>query len=143
MSPLSFRSSKSRRVVISPLAAEVHALAEGADAAIMIQHDFCALLGRNMRIRILTDSKSLFDVLSKGSMMTEKRLMIDIKATEEAYDNDVINALGWIIREHNLADALTKLQINDAMKRFMAIGIVHYEEEQFVVRDPRDLNDYN
>lgn len=140
---LQYKSNKSRRVVRSPLAAEVHALAEAADTAIMTQHDLRYLLGRKLRIRLLTDSKSLFDVLSKGSSMSEKRLMIDIKATKDAYDNDVINELGCIRRDHNLADAMTKNHVNGAMRRFMATGEVHYEAEQFVVREPRYINDYN
>lgn len=56
---IQFKSTKSRRVVRSPLAAEVHALAEAADAAITTQHEQQVLLRRNFRIRLLTDSKSL------------------------------------------------------------------------------------
>lgn len=106
------KSRKLWRVVRSPLAAEVHALAERVDAAIMIQHDLCELIGQKVIIRVLTDTKSLYDVLSKGSTMTGKRLMIDVKASKEAYDNYVINELGWIRRQYNLSDALTKLKTN-------------------------------
>lgn len=69
--------------------------------------------------------------------------MIDIQATREAYDNDVISELGWIRWEHNLADALTKTQINEAMRRFMETDKVHYEAEQFVIRNPTIVHDYN
>lgn len=61
---------------------------------------------------MLTDSKSLFDLITKGSCMSEKRLTIYIKETKEAYDQDVINEIGWIWREHTIADELTKVKIN-------------------------------
>lgn len=69
---LNYKSSKSRRVVRSPLAAEVHALAEAADASIMTQHDLRMMTVMKFKIRLLTDSKSLFEVIAKESSMTEK-----------------------------------------------------------------------
>lgn len=82
---------------------------------------------------MLTDSKSLFDVISKGSDTCEKRLMIDIAATRQAYDQENINELGWIRRDFNIADALTKIAINEIMKKFILTGRIEYTTEQFVV----------
>lgn len=65
------------------------------------------------------------------------------QVTREAYDYSVIKELSWIRREHNLADALTKIKINEAMRNIMNMGIVHYESEQFFVRKPTSVNDYN
>lgn len=143
MAPVALQKYQVQASCKPPLAPEVHALAEAADAAIMAQYDLVRLLGRKVKIRLLTDSKSLFDVLAKGSTMTEKRLMIDIQATHEAYDEDVISELGWIRREHNLADALTKLQINDAMRSFINTGQVYYTAKQFVIRNASSITDYN
>lgn len=86
---LQFKSYKSRRVVRSPLVAETHALADAADMSIVIHHDLFHIHRRMIPITLLTDTKSLFDVLAKGSMTTEKRLMIDVRATWQAY-NDYI-----------------------------------------------------
>lgn len=72
--------------------------------------------------------------------MTEKRSMIDIKATREANDQDIINELEWIRRQYNISEALTKIQTNEAMKNFMKTGKVEYEVEQFVVREAIKTN---
>lgn len=111
---LQYKSYKSRRVVRYPLAAETHALAYAADASILIQHELKILTSRPFPITLLTDSKSLFDVISKGSDTSEKILMVDISATRQAYDQEVIDGLGWIRRDFNIADSMTK--VNDIMK---------------------------
>lgn len=83
---IQYKSYKSSRIVRSPLAAETLALADAADVAILIQHDLIAVHGFRIPITLLTDAKSLFDVLSKGTSTTEKRLMIDIESTRQSYD---------------------------------------------------------
>ena len=118
------------------MAAETHVLADATDMAILVEHDLQMILGKKLAITLLTDSKSLFDVLSKGTTTTEKRLMIDIEATRQAYDEEVINNLGWIRREYNIADSLTKIQINSIMKKFMLTGKIDLVVEQYVVRTP-------
>ena len=58
---------------------------------------------------MLTESKSLFDVISKGSGMSEKRLMINVAPAREVYQNRDINNIGFVSSESNLADGLTKV----------------------------------
>lgn len=84
---------------ISPLAAEKHALADAAEMEILVQHDLYSIYGTTIPINLLTDANSLSDVLAKGSATTEKRLMIDVSATRQAYDDEDINGLIWIRRE--------------------------------------------
>lgn len=62
--------------------------------------------------------------------------MIDVRATREAYDTEVIDNLVWIRRVFNLADPLTKLDNRDMMKMFMESGQIEYEVEKYVVRTP-------
>lgn len=92
--------------------AETHALADAADMAILLQHDLYDFHGKRIPITLLTDSKSMFDLIAKGSMKTEKRLMIDVKATRQAYDEEVVNSIGWIRREGNLSESLTKIAVS-------------------------------
>lgn len=42
----------------------------------------------------MTDSKSLFDENTKGTATPGKQLMIDVRATREAYDHDVLKSSG-------------------------------------------------
>lgn len=122
-----YKSYKSRRIVRSPLAAETLALADAADAAILIQHDLADIHGFRIPLTMLTDAKYLFDVLSKRTSTTEKRLMIYIESTRQSYDEYVLNNLGCIRREYNISDSLTKIYVNEIMKRFMMTGKLEYQ----------------
>lgn len=68
--------------------------------------------------------------------------MIDICATEGTYDSKVVDELGWIRREFNIADPLTKLDNSEMMKKFMKTGTIDYEVEQYVLRTPNDTEDF-
>lgn len=59
--------------------------------------------------------------------------MLEVRATRQAYDDDVINDLGWIRREYN-ADSLTKIEVNQAMMKFMMTGVIDFVVEQFVIK---------
>lgn len=52
---LQYKSYKSRRVVRSPLATEMHALSDVADACVLIQHDVQIVTGRRFAIILLRD----------------------------------------------------------------------------------------
>lgn len=95
---ISYKRYKSKIIVRSPLAAKTLALEDAADAAILLQHDLKTIHGRNLPITLRTDAKSLFDVIDKKSSTCDKRLMIDIESTNQSYDEEVINVLGWIRR---------------------------------------------
>lgn len=82
---LSFRSYKCTRVTRSVLAAEVVTFANGFDHGMLSQEQLSALYGFHMPLRILNDSKSLFDVVVKGTMTTERRLQIDLTSIKHAY----------------------------------------------------------
>lgn len=134
---LEYNSYKSRRVVRSTLAVELLSLDDPVDAAIMQEHELETIHGKKMGITLLTDAKSLFDGLAKTSTKTEKKLMIDLKATRETYDTDVINYLGWINREFNLADSFTKIHVNDALKDFMLTGRFNLSSGEICCTNPR------
>ena len=70
---LYFCSRKSYRVVRFFLAAEVYAFADAFNMAFTIRQDLSKMISRNVQLTMLTDSKSLFDIITKGSQTTEKR----------------------------------------------------------------------
>ena len=78
--PKNFKSYKARRIVRSPMAAEVIAFSDMFDVAITLSDEIKQLYGHDIPLQLFTDSKSLFDVNSKGSRTSEKRLMLDIAA---------------------------------------------------------------
>ena len=100
----------------------------------MLKADLELLLSRRIPLQIFTDSKTLFDVIVRGSTTRERRLMIDIYATRQAYRRDEIADIGLIRSEYNLADCMTKIMKPKQMLRVMKIGVLRHPVEQFVLR---------
>jgi Reverse transcriptase (RNA-dependent DNA polymerase) len=111
-----YSSHKSRRVTRSVLGGEVYAFADAFDQAFIIKHDLELLLNQRVPLTILTDSKSLFDVITKSSSTSERRLMIDITAVREAYFKQEISDVGFVRTKNNPADAFTKVGKCDALE---------------------------
>ena len=59
-------------------------------------------------MHLLTDSKSLFDIIGKGSRTSEKLVMLEIHATLQAYQVHEIWKIGFVRSAGNIADSLTK-----------------------------------
>lgn len=117
-----YKSYNSRRIIRSPLAADTHFLADYADAAILLHQYIQRITGNQLPGTLLTDFKSIFYVISKGSTALENILMIDLRATNEAYDGETLDNLGWIRFEYNIAYTLTKVANSELMKHFMDNG---------------------
>ena len=106
--PVSYKSYKSRRVARSVLSAEVIAFADLFDDALAISKHLEFVLRKPIPVHILTDSKSMFDTILKGSRTIEKRVMLDIYVTRQAYKSKEISNIGFVRSSHNLVDGLTK-----------------------------------
>jgi hypothetical protein len=116
---LSFRSFKSRRIARSSLAAETMAFAYTFDASFALKHDLGSMIGKPIPLLLLTDSRPLFDILVCAKYTTEKRLMIGIAAAREGFNRRDITNVCLIRSEHNVADAMTKLNSNPALHRLL------------------------
>ncbi len=82
--PIHFKSYKARRVTRSIMAAEVIAFSDAFDVGYTLATELSSLLGKKVPLILLTDGKSLFDVITKGTRTSEKRMMLDIAAAREA-----------------------------------------------------------
>lgn len=134
---INFSSHKSRRIVRSVLGGKVYAFADSFDASYTIKRDLEAMLNRPVRLKMFTDSKSLFDIITNCSGTTEKRLLIDIKAVREAYEIFDVSDLGFIRSEHNPADAFTKLKPNSALMHILKSNKSDFEVDQCILRTKR------
>lgn len=78
----------------------------------MVHHDIQATMRRHLPLRVLTDSSGFFYVVVKDTTTTEKRLMLDLRATREAFERNDITEREWIRRKLNLGDGflLTKVK---------------------------------
>ena len=133
--PLAFKSYKSRRVTRSVLAAEVIAFSDTFDDALALRALLEQLLSRAVPLQMLTDSKSLFDVIACGSRTSEKRIMLDIVAAREGYASGEISNIGFVRSDKNLADGLTKPKMQAAIFECMSTAKHIPAVEQWIIRD--------
>lgn len=135
---LSFSSRKSRRVVRSAMAGEVFAFTACLDEAFVLRYDLEQLYNCRIPLNVFTDSRQLFDVITRASHPTEKRLMIDVAAAREAYNRGDLSNVGLVAGKCNMADGFTKLKPNDALERFLDTGTDNTPVDQWVIRAPVD-----
>jgi hypothetical protein len=77
------------------------------------------MLGRHVPLLLMTDSRSLFKVIVNHKKTEEGRLMLYVYSVREAYRCREIDKLALIRSEYNVADALTKIDGNDALLRML------------------------
>ena len=132
--PLFWSSKKSKRVTRSVLGSETMALADSFDMAFTIRHDLQNITRIQIPIIILTDSLSLFDVLTKATTTSEKRLMIDLTAAKEAYKKREIDTIGFVRTEYNPADVFTKITRCKILDDILETSLLNHPVEQWITR---------
>jgi hypothetical protein len=70
-------------------------------------------------IVVCTDSYLLYKCLVKLGITKEKRLMINIMALRQSYEQRKITEIRWIDGKDNLADVMTKSTLNKALEKFI------------------------
>jgi len=133
---LVYSSKKARRVVRSMMAGEVYAFADAFDAAFILTHDLERIYRQHLPLVMLTDSKQIFDVITRASHTTEKRLMIDVAAAREAYNSNEMSNVGLVNSMHNVADGLTKPRLCSALDAVLRTGKDGNPVEQWIIRMP-------
>jgi hypothetical protein len=83
---------------------------------------------------VCTDSFSFYKYLVKLGTTTEKRLMIDIMAFRQSYQNREIFKVRWINRTNNPADSMTKILLNKVFQSFVDINELRIRVEGWVNR---------
>lgn len=112
---LDFSSKKSKRAVRSIMGGKTYAFMDAFDAAFTLRTDMARTLGRKLKVYAYTDSKQLFDAITKGKRTLEKRLSIDIAAARHAYMKFEIARIGLVHGDSNPADGLRKINGNGAL----------------------------
>ncbi len=118
----------------SVLGAEVHAFSHCLDfCASFIPRPFSNTPAESVDL-IFTDSKCLFDTITKLSTVSEKRLLIDISAIREAYSNGDLTNVAHVASEYNLADTFTKSNADTTMLRqLMQTGTLNHTVNQWIL----------
>ena len=134
-STISFENYKSQRVACSVLAAEVIAFADLLDDAYALHSQFEHVIGCSLPMQLMTDSKSLFDIVSKGSRTSEKCIMLDIHTAMQEYQAQEISNIGFVRSENNIADRLTKSKKQAALLNILSTGRCSINCERWIFRD--------
>jgi hypothetical protein len=95
-----------------------------------ICHDLQKITGKSLEIVILTDSLSLFDVSTKATATTEKRLMIDLAAAKESYKKKEIETIGFVRTEDNPGDVFTKFNRCKMLEEIIRMSVLNHSVEQ-------------
>ena len=134
--PISWSSIKVKRVVKSSLAAESSSLVDGLDTAYCIGRLFTEITYNECDVtkiatQAFVDNKSLVQSVYPTTLVSEKRLRVDLAATQQTVKRRQAT-LKWISSEEQIADCLTKAgappnKLLDIIKR----GVIHlYSSEQ-------------
>lgn len=119
------------------MAGEVYAIMDSFDKSFVIKKDLQSLLGISLDTWIMTDSRQLFDSVTKGKMTAERRLSIDSTARRESYHNFEMPCIGIIRGKVNPADDLTKACGNGTLRWMMESGIDDTPLEQRLLREEK------
>ena len=92
------------------------------------------ILDQRIPLQMMTDSRSLFDVIVRNSNTSERRLMIDIKDVRESYESQKISNVGFVRSEDNPADAFTKSKHCDALESILRTGAIDLHVDEWIVR---------
>ena len=133
--PIFYKSYKARRVTRSVMTAETIAFSDLFDCAFTLATELKRMLpGVRIPVKLFTDNKSLFDVISKGTRTSEKRLMLDIAAAREGFSTRAISDIGLVRSDLNLADGLTKTMNQAMLLKVMKLGKLSRRAEQWIIR---------
>lgn len=116
---------------------EVIAFGDTFDCAIALLEDLCDILLRQLPVQLLTDNESLSNVIPRGSHTSEKSTILDVAASQEAFQDRIISNIGFVLCEHNIADGLTKLISQAALRTSISSGKINPVIGQWILRTRR------
>lgn len=85
------------------LRGETHAFVDAFDSSYEISHDLATMMQTDIPLNVVTKYESLVKIMTQSSLTIEKRLMIDLQAYREAYNERSIDNVGWDRPAHNMA----------------------------------------
>ena len=118
------------------LGAEIVAFSRMFDEAFAIRHQLQKVKVVRAMLLLMTYSKCLFEVPSKGSLTSERRLMIDVTSAREAYEAREIDNIGFVRSESNLADSLTKANKQASLFELLVTAKHVPTIDQWIIRAP-------
>ena len=116
------------------MAGEIYAFAEGFDCAYAIKNTMERIYRRKIPIKMLTNSKQMFNMVKKASQTTEKRLLINKAAARECYNSHEISNVRLVLSGDNVADGLTKIGSFSSLNKVMKTRFDRSPVQQWIFR---------
>ena len=118
-----------QRDVYRLLAAETLALSDNVDNGVYLTKVLSALLFNNtycILIEVVTDSKSLYDILHSKKNVLEKCLRNDIALLKEFINNKSVTKIHYVPYQNQLANVLTKKEASKELLNALSKGVVPF-----------------
>lgn len=126
-----FKSHKARRVTRSFMGAELISFIDMFDADLTSAEELRHLLPNvHVSFQLFMYRKTLFDVIYKGTITSEKRLMIDVSCAREGFKNHEISDIGLVKSSVNTADVLTKSMCQAGISSLISSVSLNLQVEQ-------------
>lgn len=105
---------------------ETYAFADAYDTAYCIKRDLELLFQRRIPLKMFTDPKRLFDVITKCSQTQERRIMIDLQTVRDAYSSQEISDVGFVRGSSNPADGMTNTGQCSDLEHLLCTGKANF-----------------
>ena len=106
-----------------------------------LQQDLKRIISKELPIVMYTDSKCLFDTITRLTSISEKRLLIDIAALRQSYSRGELFNIGHISSCYNLADSLTKKVRSNILEEVMQKGTLPHPVNQWIIHHHLSTDD--
>ena len=126
---LNWQLKRIQRVVYRLLAAETLALPDNVDNGVYLTKVLSELLFNNtycILIEVVTDSKSLYDILHSKKNVLEKCLRNDIALLKEFINNKSVTKIHYVPYQNQLANVLTKKEASKELLNALSKGVVPF-----------------
>lgn len=87
----------------------------------------------------LTDSKSIFDLITKSKRLREVRSVKDIANIKRAYE-DEISSIWWICSGGNISDNLTRENANHLLDKAFDTSYLQFTIEHWILKDQTPIS---
>lgn len=114
---------QSEKVNVSLLCSEFMVFANAIDMAYFIKFELQLIAGSFIPLTMATNTFSLFDILTRASTTTEKRLKIDLRNVLSTCEKMEIEDVTYIKSKLDIADALTQTKADGILlKSILVLG---------------------
>lgn len=126
-----YASYKSKRDVRSVLGAESYVFAAFFNRVYTTQDELLRIMRRGISLVMQIDSACLFNNIIWCCKTSDRRSMINMAVTRDAYDKKEIYYTGCISTTDNMADAFNKQRNNSLLENFMDAGYFEHALSQW------------